>query len=431
MHNFDKYTNSNLSETIYKTKLKNGLDVYICKKEGYNKKIGMFGTKYGSIINDFIDISTGKRVKVPDGVAHFLEHKLFEQEDSNALDLFAKIGVSSNAYTSFDQTVYYFETIEKFDESIKLLIKLVKTPYFTDENVNKEQGIIAQEINMYDDDPNFICYFNALRAMYINHPVRIDVAGTVESIQEINKDILYTCYNTFYNPNNMFIVIVGDVDEEKTIDLIEENIKLYEKDYDKGKNVEINKFLGSESRDINQKNIEKDMDVYMSQICIGYKLDVVSGNEIVKRQIICEFISELYFSRLTDFFEEQYNLGLLFEPVSFSYEGSNTFAHVIISASSNDITVVKDNILNYFDKIKTGDINDTEFEIIKKKMIAENILDSENLNVSYRRIIDSIIDNTDLYYDVNFIKSISKDDIKKFLENLDDKYKVISIVKNK
>ncbi len=431
MRNFDKYTNSNLSETIYKTKLKNGLDIYICKKEGYNKKIGMFGTKYGSIINDFIDISTGKRVKVPDGVAHFLEHKLFEQEDSNALDLFAKIGVSSNAYTSFDQTVYYFETIEKFEESIKLLVKLVKTPYFTDENVNKEQGIIAQEINMYDDDPNFICYFNALKSMYINHPVRIDVAGTVESIQEINKDILYTCYNTFYNPNNMFIVIVGDVDEENTINLIEENMKLYEKDYDEGKNIEINKFLESESRDINQKNIEKDMDVYMSQICIGYKLDAVSGNEIVKRQVICEFISELYFSRLTDFFEEQYNLGLLFEPVSFSYEGSNTFAHVIISASSNDMAAVKDNISNYVEKIKIEDINDTEFEIIKKKMIAENILDSENLNISYRRIIDSIIDNTDLYYDVNFIESISKDDIKKFLKNLDDKYKVISIVKNK
>lgn len=126
----------------------------------------MFGTKYGSVVNDFIDITTGKRIKVPDGIAHFLEHKLFEKEGANALDLFSKIGVSSNAYTSFDQTVYYFETSEKFAESIAMLVKLIKEPYFTDENVEKEQGIIGQEISMYDDDPSFMVYFNTLKAMY-------------------------------------------------------------------------------------------------------------------------------------------------------------------------------------------------------------------------------------------------------------------------
>mgnify|MGYP001851721443 FL=1 len=197
-----------LGESTFTTTLSDGLEVYICKKTGFSKKIGMFGTKYGSVDNDFIDITTNKRTKVPDGIAHFLEHKLFEKEGANALDLFSKMGVSSNAYTSFDQTVYFFETSEKFDESIAMLVKLIKEPYFTDENVQKEQGIIGQEISMYDDDPNFMVYFNALRAMYNQNPVRIDIAGTIESISHITKELLYTCYNTFYSPQNMFFIVV-------------------------------------------------------------------------------------------------------------------------------------------------------------------------------------------------------------------------------
>lgn len=189
MSKIDVNISKELGEVTYTTRLENGLTVYICKKEGFSKKIGLFGTKYGSLINDFVDIKSGRRLRVPDGIAHFLEHKLFEKEGANALDLFSKMGVSSNAYTSFDQTVFYFETIDKFSESIEMLVKLIKEPYFTDENVDKEQGIIAQEIGMYDDDPSFSVYFNALRAMYINHPIRIDIAGTVETISHINKEL--------------------------------------------------------------------------------------------------------------------------------------------------------------------------------------------------------------------------------------------------
>ena len=228
MHKMAVEYSQELDETTYSTTLSNGLNVYICKKPNFSKKIGMFGTKYGSVINDFIDITNGKRTKVPDGIAHFLEHKLFEKEGANALDLFSKMGVSSNAYTSFDQTVYFFETSEKFEESIAMLVKLIKEPYFTDENVKKEQGIIGQEISMYDDNPEFMVYFNALRAMYVKNPVRIDIAGTIDSISHITKEMLYTCYNTFYSPQNMFFLVVGDVDVDETINLIEDNIKKYE-----------------------------------------------------------------------------------------------------------------------------------------------------------------------------------------------------------
>ena len=155
---FKVETNLKTGEEIYKKVLPNGLKVYICKKPGYIKKVGMYGTVYGSIDNDFIDITTGERLKVEDGIAHFLEHKLFEQEDANALDVFAKMGVSSNAYTSFDHTVYFYETSSKHEECLNKLLEFVNTPYFTDENVEKEKGIIAQELKMYDDMPDNIIF---------------------------------------------------------------------------------------------------------------------------------------------------------------------------------------------------------------------------------------------------------------------------------
>ena len=207
MYKIDVNINDTLNEKTYHTVLDNGLNVYICKKNGFNKKIGMFGTKYGSVDSEFVDITNNKKIKVPDGIAHFLEHKLFEKEGDNALDMFSKIGVESNAYTTFDHTVYYIQTTDKFEESINLLVKLIKEPYFTDKNVKKEQGIISQEIMMGYDDPEYMVYFNALKAMYKNNNVRIDIAGTTNSIKKITKELLYTCYNTFYNLSNMFFIL--------------------------------------------------------------------------------------------------------------------------------------------------------------------------------------------------------------------------------
>lgn len=429
MSNVEVYISKELGETTYTTKLDNGLTVYICKKEGFNKKIGLFGTKYGSLINDFVDITTKERIQVPDGIAHFLEHKLFEKEGANALDLFSKMGVSSNAYTSFDQTVYFFETIDKFNESIEMLVKLIKEPYFTDENVDKEQGIIGQEISMYDDDPGFTVYFNALRAMYKNHPIRIDIAGTIESISHINKELLYTCYNTFYSPQNMFFIVVGDVDVEETINLIEKNIKKYE-----NKNLikeDIKKFIIEEPQEINQKEIVKQMDIYMPLLCVGYKLNVVEQKENLKRQIICEFISDLYFSKISNFYEKEYNKGVISDEISFDYEGTDNFSHVIISASSTKMEELKADLLEYLKQIKNNNIDIEEFELIKKKKIGYTEFSADNLNSSYRRIIEHSLYGEDLYSDISILNSITINDIKEFLNILSEDKQVISIVKEK
>lgn len=416
MNKFEVKINE-FGEETYITTLKNGLKVYICKKPGFERKLGMFGTKYGSLINEFVDIKTGEKLKVPDGIAHFLEHKLFEQEGANALDLFSKIGVSSNAYTSFDQTVYYFETIEKFEESIKLLIQLIKTPYFTDENVEKEQGIIGQEISMYDDEPNYAVYFNALKGMYNTHPVRVDIAGTIESISHITKDLLYICYNTFYSAQNMFFLVIGDVDVEKTVALIEENIKIYEKDFDSKKEIKkIETYIPHEETKINQKNVTRNMDIYMPMICMGYKLDVVKNDEIIKRQLLADIVSELYFSRSSDFFEEEYKKGIINDPVEFELEATKEFSHALLIASSEKIDVLKDDILKYIENIKLNRIDHSKFELIKKKMIGSQIAFIDNYNYTYRKIIDSIVNETNLYGETKILKEINENDIKEFLK---------------
>lgn len=418
-----------LGESTFCTTLDNGLKVYICQKKGFGKKIGMFGTKYGSVVNDFVDITTGKRIKVPDGIAHFLEHKLFEKEGANALDLFSKMGVSSNAYTSFDQTVYFFETSEKFEESIAMLVKLIKEPYFTDENVQKEQGIIGQEISMYDDDPTFMVYFNALRAMYQKNPVRIDIAGTIESISHITKELLYTCYNTFYSPQNMFFLVVGDVEVDKTIDVIEENIKKYENKVDT--NAKIEKFSEEEPKEIAQKEIIQKMEIYLPQLCIGYKLDLAKNEEIVRNEIIVSIISDMYFSKQSDFFEKEYNSGKINGFIDMQYEGSDTFSHVIISTTSTDIEGIEKDILEYINQIKNTPIDKELFEVIKRKKIGEAILSSDNLNVSYRRVIDSILDDTNVYADMEILKNINENDIKEFLNKLNEVNRVSSKIISK
>lgn len=427
MHKIGATYSEELGETTFSTTLSNGLEVHICKKKGFSKKIGLFGTKYGSVTNDFIDITTNERVKVPDGIAHFLEHKLFEKEGANALDLFSKMGVSSNAYTSFDQTVFYFETVEKFDDSVKMLVKLIKEPYFTSENVEKEQGIIGQEISMYDDDQNFMVYFNALRAMYQNNPVRIDIAGTIESISHITAEMLYTCYNTFYSPQNMFLIVVGDVDVEKTIDLIEESINQYDVKSDS----KIVKYMEEEPREIAQKEIVQKMDIYLPGLCIGYKLDLCDGKEVLKNECIADIISDMYFSRLSDFFAEEYNKGYINDSIDFIYEGSETFSHIIISTTSTNINELEKDILSYINNIKSEPIDEELFEIVKRKKIGENILSSDSLGISYRRIIDSILNNVSIYYDVETYNSITSKDIKEFLNKLDENYRVSSKIISK
>ena len=416
--------NLKTGERIYKTSLNNGLKIFICPKKGYTKKIGMYGTVFGSIDNDFIDITTGKRVKVTDGIAHFLEHKLFEQEGDNALDVFAKMGVSSNAYTSFDHTVYFFETNDKFEECVEKLLDFVNTPYFTDENVEKEKGIISQEIRMYDDEPNAVVYYNTLRAMYRDFPLKIDIAGTVESVNSINKETLYSCYNTFYNPSNMFVIIIGDVNVDETVDKIKEEMEKRSK-----LAKQVTRFEVEEPKEIAKKEIEKAMDVYMPLVCIGFKHGKKGGLINVKNTVITDIINEVCFSELSDFYEELYNEKIINEPVEITYEAGKAFAHTIIMAASKDYKKCEERIKEYINKLKNEGIDQKLFDIALKKKQGEMIFDTEDLMSIHRDVIDSIIQGTDVFEPTKVVYNLTKEDVDNFIkEYLTDESRVVSRV---
>ena len=201
-----------VGDKYYEVEHSSGLKIFIYPKENNNSTYAVFGTKYGSVDVNFKTSDEKETNTVPAGIAHYLEHKLFESEDGDAFTRYAKTGASANAYTSFDKTCYLFSCTENVYESLEILLDFVQTPYFTEQTVQKEQGIIGQEIRMYDDDPQWRVMFNLLRAMYHNHPVRVDIAGTVESIAEITPELLYKCYHTFYNLNNMVLCVAGNVD---------------------------------------------------------------------------------------------------------------------------------------------------------------------------------------------------------------------------
>ncbi|WP_261810161.1 EF-P 5-aminopentanol modification-associated protein YfmH [Levilactobacillus humaensis] len=219
----NKESYDRLGESIYQTTLANGLRVILMPKAGFHKTFAIMTTDYGAVDNAFVPRDQTEPVRLPDGIAHFLEHKLFEKEDHDAFDLFGQYGASANAFTSFTQTSYLFATTSHLKENLDILMDFVQQPYFTAATVNKEKGIIGQEIKMYDDDPGWQSYFGMIGNLYPKEPLHIDIAGTVDSIAKITADDLYTAYNTFYHPSNMSLVVVGQLDPEETLSWISDN----------------------------------------------------------------------------------------------------------------------------------------------------------------------------------------------------------------
>ncbi|MEG0073060.1 MAG: pitrilysin family protein [Clostridia bacterium] len=409
------YVNKMLEDTIYMQELECGLKVYVCPKKNFNKYLGMFGTVFGSIDNYIIN-QDNEEIKLPDGVAHFLEHKLFEQEGENALDLFAKEGVNANAYTSYDHTVYSFETVEDVNKSIEMLIKMVRTPYFTDDNVEKEKGIIAQEINMYKDDPNWQVYLNVIKALYSKHPINIDIAGSVASIKKINKEILYAAYNNYYSLNNMFFIVVGDVEKDNIFKLVDNEVRKYNykesiKQAKKIKNI-------NEPLKINKNEIIETADIYIPKLYIGYKLNPLQGDENIKRNIAILLIEDLYFSKLSEFYNENYNKGYINEAIDVRNEFGSTYSFLTLGISCFNPNQIKEKLLKYIEEIKTKEIIQSDFEVFKRKHIGSLIYSYEDLEEYCEEIIGSIIMQTKPFKVFDIINEIDSKYIKETLNVL-------------
>ena len=277
--------NSKLNQSYYKYKHQSGLNIMLCPMEGFKTAYALFGAKVGSIDDNF-SVDGGEPVAVPAGIAHFLEHKLFESELGDAFELYAKVGASANAYTSFDRTAYLFSCTENFGKALEILIGLVTKPYFTDKTVEKEQGIIGQEIRMYDDDPDWRVYFNLLGALYQNHPIKIDIAGSVESISEITAETLYNCHKAFYNLNNMVLSVAGNFD-------IEEALKICDKLLVPAGESTVECVPVAEPREVAKDRVEQTLAVAAPLFQVGFKGVSQEFGENILAQVTGELVCDI------------------------------------------------------------------------------------------------------------------------------------------
>ena len=365
--------NLKVKEKLYLEKLENGLTVMIIPKPGIQKKYIIWGTNYGSNDSEFIVPGEDEKTTVPMGVAHFLEHKLFEQENgTNSLDVLTSLGVEANAYTTNDHTAYLFECTDNFYEAMDELMDYVQHPYFTDENVEKEKGIIGQEIMMYDDYPEWRVYLNTMTAMYNNHPVKLDITGTIETISHIDKEVLYRCYKTFYNPSNMAMVICGDFEPEKIIEEVKKRL------IETKASGEIKRIYPEEPENIVQSKIEQKLEVSQPLYTIGIKdkredLKQASKNEIVKRHISIEILLDILIGKSSRLYKQLYDEGIIYVQPSLEYEFAKDYAHILISGQSNNPELVLEKLKEEIRNLKENGISEEIFNRIKKKIYGNYI----------------------------------------------------------
>lgn len=419
-----------LKETMFLKELDNGLKIFFMPKKGYTKQYALFATNYGSNDSKFIVPGENAVTEVPDGIAHFLEHKLFEEPEGSIFDKFSELGSNVNAYTNFTSTCYLFSSTDKFYENLELLIQFVQSPYFTDENVEKEKGIIGQEIRMYEDNPNWKVFFNALKAMYHEHPVKIDIAGTVESISKITKEDLYKCYNTFYAPDNMIVFITGDLDQEKVFSVIEKNMK-----FDKKKTEEkIKRIYPEEPNAVVQKIIEEQLDVSIPLFNIAFKDHDhgTKGKELLEKDICTKILLDMLFGKSTDFYTSLYEEGLINDTFEHEYTGEIDYGYSMLGGESKNPKKVLEKILDYVANVKNKGLNQEDFERIRKKQIGEHL--------SYYNSVEFVATTFTAYYFkeimiFDYIEQLKKIEFekveKRFKEHFDANRCVLSIISPK
>lgn len=423
--NYSKKYIDRLDETIYYGVHKTGLRVYVVPKKGFSKTYAIYGTKFGSVNNHFVPLGKEEDIVIPDGVAHFLEHKMFEQPDgSNAFDIFSKYGANANAFTSFTNTSYLFSCTEHFDECFRHLLNYVQQPYYTDENIEKEQGIIGQEIRMYDDDGEWLVMFNMLRALYQKNPVRIDIAGTVESIAKINKDILYDCYNTYYNPANMVVCVAGDVNADDVFKAVDETVKYRD-------NGEVKNITCEEPDEICQKYIEASASVSRPIFNIGFKdIYLKSGDELLKREAGLKLMLRIMFGRSSDFYKVHYGSGLINDTFDTDVMTELEFSCVSCGGESDDPEKVQREVLKTVEKYKKEGFEQNEFERIKKAFFGSFVRTFNNVESIGGLLCRNYLSNVDISKFPSVYSTITSEYLSSLLNEVMNKDScVLSVVK--
>lgn len=418
---------NNMDEIIYYEKLDNGLDVYLYNKEDATNNYVTFTTKFGSIYNEFIPINKSKMVKVPHGVAHFLEHKVFAQKEGpQPEEFFAQSGTICNAYTTFKNTTYLFSGPSDLKQNISFLLDYVQEPYFTEENVNSEKGIITQEIHMCDDNPSDVMYEHIRRNVFHNNSFKDSIIGTVKDINSITKDTLFTCYNTFYHPENMFLVVTGNFEPVEILRTIEDNQK--GKKYQRLKDaLQIKEY--KEKDTVVKKKEVINFNTEISKVSYNIKISL-KDIEVSKRKynIYLFIIFSILFDDSSLFDEEAKKENIISNSLYINI--LNCDSHVLISLINETNSYEK--LLNKIeDNLKNISITEEDLERKKRVLISNEIFSFENLEVINEMIIDNIIfDNHIEENMIDLLKSLNKEELDDIISNLNLSNKSIIILKS-
>lgn len=413
-----------IGDKYYEIQHESGLKIMIYPKENNNSTYAVFGTKYGSIDMCFKTSEEQEAHKVPAGIAHYLEHKLFESEDGDAFSRYAKTGASANAYTSFDATCYLFSCSDNVYESLEILLDFVQSPYFTEQTVKKEQGIIGQEIRMYDDDPQWRVLFNLLGCLYHNHPVKTDIAGTVESIAQITPELLYDCYHTFYNLSNMALAVAGNVDVDRVLALCDKMLKPC-------KPINVDRIFEEEPESILQDRMEQKLSVAVPIFEIGFKekagMNRVSAKEAAETEILLNAIA----SDASPLFRRLLDAGLVNE-TSFSYEyfEGPGYASVIFSGESKDPDAVAEEIRKEIDHVRKNGLEQASFERSRKAVYGRIVSSFNSVDYLANALVADTFAKRNLF---DYIDAVANADLQSVQNRLNTQLKpensALSIIK--
>lgn len=423
----EKIAFAQLNETLFYEQLANGLEVYVLPKHGFGKTYATFTTKYGSIDNHFIP-PNGEEMQVPDGIAHFLEHKMFEEEEGDIFHEFSKYGAQANAFTSFDRTAYLFSATEHIKKNLKTLLDFVQRPYFTDENVEKEKGIIEQEIRMYQDNPDWRVFFGYIQALYHQHPVSIDIAGTVESIYKINKEMLYDCYNTFYHPSNMLLFVVGAVKPEEIMTLVREN---QEQKPFKAKE-EIQRLFEEEPKSVAKALNEIKLPVTQAKCMFGFKETVygAKGREMLKQELTTRLFLDILLGSSSDFYQQLLEEGLIDDSFGTDYNLEYSYGFTLMGGNAPQPEALVERVKHYLVEQRDKGLNQVHFERIKKKKIGSFLQQLNSPEFIANQFTRYKFNDMDLFDVIPVLEEITLEDVQKRMkEHVQEEQLAVCIVR--
>ncbi|MCL6548438.1 MAG: insulinase family protein [Alicyclobacillus sp.] len=391
--------------TVYAEQLDNGLSVYLLPKPGFQQVFAAFSTRYGSVDRTFRLAGEPEFTTVPDGIAHFLEHKMFESEQGDVFSSFAKHGASANAFTTFDQTTYLFSCTADVEENTGTLLDFVQSPYFTDQNVEKEKGIIGQEIRMYDDNPDWRAYFGLLKALYANHPVRIDIAGTVESIQQIDKDLLYRCYHTFYHPGNMIFVAVGGFDPGRLLDVILRNQAA--KSF--GPAPDIERSWPEEPEEAASRRSEAHLSVSQPRCLIGWKdrRSGLAGRPMMEQELLTGLILDALFGRSSPFYHALIDEGLIDQQFSWEYEVTPSYGHSLVGGNTPDPHRLAARVQEELERWVSNGIEEEAFERSRRKAMGRFVTSLDSPSHAGRTFTSYRLKDADWFDTLEVLESLT------------------------